>query len=191
MSCKRCCKKSCDCPSGPQGPRGLKGDPGATGPCCTGPTGSEGSTGQEGPTGVTGPCCTGPTGATGGDTFLKSNILNIDNVPMPPMMTTTVASFMVGDGLSPARILNVFSSFSIVGNNPPSFAAFQLRVDGIVQPNLSRLTIDATGGESGSLLALVPVGAGPRLVELLGTNQLNATALQTANAAILVQETTV
>jgi len=154
----KCCKKKCDCPPGPQGPRGIKGDPGEA-------------------------------------TFLKSNFVAVDNVQLAPSaVDVVVASLLVGDGTSPARNLNVFSSMSVLAagasDATPARAIFQLRVDGVVQPNIARVTIDAPGGDSGSLLALVPVPAGARLVELLGTNQV-ATATFAVNAALLVQETTV
>lgn len=151
-----CCKKKCDCPPGPQGPRGLKGDPG------------------ESP-------------------LLQSSIVNVNDVPIPPSaVDVVIASLLVGDALSPTRLLNVFSALSVLAagasDATPARAVFQLRVDGVIQPNIARVTIDAPGGDSGSLLALVPVAAGPILVELLGTNQV-ATATFAVNAAILVQET--
>lgn len=168
MSCRKKCGKCDEC-NVEQGPRGFRG-----------PTGT---TGEIGPTG---PCCTGPTG---GDSFLQSSFLNVDNVSMPPLTSTVVASFLVGSALSPARFLNVASAFSAVANNTPAFAVFQLQINGAIQPNLARLTIDAMGGDSGSLLARYAAGPGPVLVELIGTNQSNAAATFTVNAGISVSET--
>ena len=72
MSCKnKCGKSSCkgDCTEVIAGPRGFRGETGATGPCCTGATGAASTeTGPTGTTGPTGPCCTGATGAASTET---------------------------------------------------------------------------------------------------------------------------
>ncbi len=146
-------------------------------------------------------CPPGPMGPRGvkGDpgeiTFLKSNFVAVNDVELPASaVDVVIASLLVGNALSPARLLNVFSALSVLAtqgtNLNPASARFQLRVDGVIQPNIARVTIDAPGGDSGSLLALVPVGTGAKLVELLGTNQV-VTATFLVNAALLVQETTV
>lgn len=166
MSKKCCKKKSCDCPAGPQGPRGLKGEPGVS------------------------PLLQTYFGE------LVSRLELPSGVPTPVPLTPPLTIGTLVSPARFLEITATFSaSTNAITPNTANVIDFVVRVDGDTPVGGSELTLTvANGGQSGAIVRRVPVTAGPHTVTLEATAQNTAGASidpvgRQDHAAVLVLET--